>query len=517
MSLRKFKRRRNKGKKSPPGPDPIGLFNLGNQAAARGDRAAAMAAYHKALAVKPDYVEALDNLAVLLDAEGEVVAAVDLLRHSLALKVDNPLARNNLAASLLKLGLHQEALRECRAVLENDSEFIEAHNNLGTILMAMGDKDGSEAAFRKGLALDPHNASILRHLVLCRRYQSIDDPDMEMITAALAKSAAGGLDEMLLRFAAGKISEDCGEYDRAFAFFSRANEIRQGMVSYDRREYQRMIERIIVFFSADFFAKRPALPGLAELDRQPVFIVGMPRSGSTLVEQILASHPQVSGVGENLQVNRMIGQLCRVGKSLAYPEAVKGLSPKLLADAGRAYLDWLCTRVDDGVTLIVDKTLTNHLHLGLLHFLFPGARFIHCERNPLDIAVSLYSLYMPEVIYGGSLEDTAFVYQQESRLFDHWFSLDRGTGDPFILNVAYEELVDDLQGQSRKMVEFLGLDWDERCLDFHRNRRPVNTASAWQVRKPVYRTSVARWKNYADHLAKAAESGGFLETLLNRS
>ncbi len=517
MSLRKFKRRKRKQQGGGITADPVAWFNQGNREFSRGDPVAAIAAYHKALALRPDYIEAMDNLAVVLDQEGEPGAAVDLLRRSLRLAPENQVAENNLAASLLTLGRYREAREHCRAALALAPDYVDAHNNLGTILMAMGDKAGSEAAFRRAVAVDRRNASSWRHLVLCRRYDNLDDPDMAAIAAVLDAAAKGTVDEMMLRFAAGKICDDCGAWDQAFAFFTRANELRQSFNRYDRDEYRHMVDRIVEIFSPDFFSPSRATGG--DGCPRPVFIIGMPRSGSSLVEQVLTTHPAVAGVGENKEINRLISRLAsHAGEP--YPDCVAVADSAALAREGEKYLAWLKGEAgSESFSLVSDKTLTNHLHVGLLRLLFPRARFIHCDRNPLDIAISLYSLYMPEVVYGGSLEDIAFVRQQERRLMDHWLSLDRVFGGkPAIMRVSYEAMVADLEKESRRMLDFLDLPWDAVCLEFHANRRPVNTASAWQVRQPVYTSSVGRWRRYQAHLvSRAGDRGLFSEMIDNYS
>ena len=295
-------------------------------------------------------------------------------------------------------------------------------------------------------------------------------------------------EEIQLRFAIGKYFDDVGNFEQAFDSYRRANELtKHHRLPHDRRQLTQVFESTIGFHSGDWVnrVRHPSNPS-----SRPVFVVGMPRSGTSLAEQILASHPAVFGAGE-----------------IAYWKAVSG---KVAATGGEGQSSdiELCQMADDYLRLlaelsadelrVVDKMPSNFMHLGLIHAALPGARIIHMRRNPIDTCLSIYFQNFHRAhTYANDLEDLAHCYLEYLRIMQHWRAILPADA---MLEVPYEELVADQETWSRRMVEFIGLPWDPACLEFHRTRRSVNTFSKWQVRQKISSASVERWRNYAPFL-----------------
>ena len=303
-----------------------------------------------------------------------------------------------------------------------------------------------------------------------------------------------------MHFALGQYFDAQRVPEQAFAHFDAGNRLHARRHPFDRRVFDARIERIVSRCTRDFFDGRH---DMGDSSQRPLLIVGMPRSGTSLVEQIIASHPQAHGAGELNDIGRMARELpVVVGREKRYPECLNHLEPDAAAMLAQRYLGGLDARAPDA-TRVTDKMPFNMLWLGLIALILPNARVIYCRRNPMDNALSCYfQLFSRGLRFAYDLGDVGHVYRQHERLMAHW-----QTHLPLsMLTVDYEALVSDPESQSRRLIEFTGLDWDDRCLNFHRHARDVRTASVWQVRQPVYQSSLARWKAYEPWLAPLRES-----------
>ncbi|MDH3412537.1 MAG: sulfotransferase, partial [Gammaproteobacteria bacterium] len=307
-----------------------------------------------------------------------------------------------------------------------------------------------------------------------------------------ARTTAGSRGD--LHFALGKINDDCGRYAEAFDHYQKANAERAARIKFDVDAAKAEVTRLMQIFDTGFFNQRSDYGDSSEL---PVFIVGMPRSGTTLVEQILSAHPEVHAAGELMDINELAGGLRRrLSSSADYPECVEKIDAATSRKLAGEYLSGLRRR-DPNALRITDKLPGNYMLLGLIALLLPRARIIYCRRHPLDVALSIYFTdFRAGHHYSYALEHIAAHFSQFTRLMDHW---GRVIPAP-MLEVRYEQVVAEPDAQIRRLLEFLGLDWDARCLEFQKVNRPVHTASAWQVRQPLYASSVARWQRYAQHL-----------------
>ncbi|HWE45956.1 MAG TPA: sulfotransferase, partial [Caulobacteraceae bacterium] len=343
--------------------------------------------------------------------------------------------------------------------------------NLGVARQELGDDATALQAFDRALALDPSSATAWHARSDLKRFTG-GDPDIAAMEAVFARATD---DDALipLAFALGKAWLDAGEIDRAFDFFDAGNAAKRASFRYAVGDDIAMFER-----TAAAFANDDATAG-GFASQLPVFVVGLPRSGTTLVEQILASHPDVRGAGE-----------------LGVLEGVIAATTNLEA-LGRAYVEAV-EPLAQGRKRVVDKMPSNLRHAGLIRRMLPGARIIHCRRDPVDTGLSCYTkLFTGDQPFAYDLAEFGRYYRAYDRLSAHWRAI--LVADRYV-EVQYEDVVSDLETQARRLVAFCGLDWDAACLDFHVTRRSVRTASATQVRRPIYRASVGRWKAYTHRL-----------------
>jgi tetratricopeptide (TPR) repeat protein len=487
--------------------------NLGNALFDLGQLDDAVTSYRRALELKSDYAEAYNNMGSALRDLGRLDDAIASYRHALAIRSDYAEAYANLGNALRDLGQMDAAAASYRQALALTPNFAEAHDNLSVVLRLQGRIAEAEAGCRRALAIEPNRATTLVLLAdlqadkgqfaeaeaLFRRAISIAS-ELPEAWAGIARwrkmtsSDTAWLAEVqriagqrlrprkeaYLRYALGKYFDDVKDFEQAFHHFQRANELAKlHAAKHDRHRLTQAVDRMISAYDHHWRGRTSAN---ATASSCPVFVVGMPRSGTTLTEQILASHPSVFGAGE----------LPFWGAASAMHESCAPLGQ--LADD---YLQLLATLAPEALR-IVDKMPGNFMFLGLIHSALPNARIIHMQRDPIDTCLSIYIQHFQNAhSYTNDLEDLAHYYMQYLRIMKHWRSvLPRDA----LLDVPYEELVDDPQTWSRRMLEFIGLPWDARCLEFHRTERTVITASKWQVRQKISQASIGRWRNYERYI-----------------
>jgi tetratricopeptide (TPR) repeat protein len=438
---------------------PEAHLHLGNSLLALNALYEADAAYRAGLEIAPDHAALLSAHAMAERAVGRLGDAEVSARRALALRPD--------AADTLAL--------------------------LGSLAIDHGRFDEAEELLRKALAIDADLPEALTSLTAVRKMSAADGPWRDAAERVLARGLPVA-HAINLHHALGKYYEDVDERAAAFQQHRMGNELaRRSRFRYDRAEMTQRVTRILGAFDRNSLAA-PLPGGLAS--ELPVFVVGMPRSGTSLTEQILASHPQVHGAGELLYW-------------IFAADAERAAAPERRAatiiELGRAYLEGLATQAPDA-SRIVDKLPVNFRHIGLIHAALPGARFIHLERNALDTCLSIYFQgFSAAHPYATDFGDLAHYYHEYRRLMAHW----RAVLPPqALLELRYEDLVDDPEGWSRRMLAHIGLPWDPRCLEFHRTDRPVLTASNWQVRQPISKGSVGRWRRYEQFIGPLREALG---------
>jgi tetratricopeptide (TPR) repeat protein len=505
--------------------------NLGLILAALGMREEAIASYRRALDLNPGYVEALNNLGTALcdlgyrlEAASLFARAIELdprraeshcnlgnvlveLRrideaagsyaHALALKPDYALAHLSLGAALRQQGRAADAEASCQAALAIEPNSVAALSVLGELRADRGQFAEAEELFQRAIAIDPGFPFSFFSIATHRKMTTQDTAWLQGTEALLAKPLPLR-HEISLRYALGKYFDDVKEYDEAFGNYRQANELtKRYEVTYDRTKLTERVDAIISRFDA---ASMRQWQSLGHSSERPVFIVGMPRSGTTLTEQILASHPAVFGAGELIfwqtafaayEAAALRGHVA--GSPAAGTPAGASLIPRMAHD----YLDALSS-LSGEAQRVVDKMPLNFMNVGLIHAALPRARFIHLRRHPIDTCLSVYFQYFSHLHpYANDFDNLAHFYGEYVRLTDHWRAALPATT---LLEIPYEALVEDQEGWTRRMLEFIGLPWDPKCLDFHQTDRVVITFSKWQVRQKIHSASAGRWRNYEKFL-----------------
>lgn len=449
---------------------------------------------------EPNNPNFLDDLAELYLKLDQADKAVECRRRLLSLvppgRVD---ARLELGAALEDDGRADEAMEQYRIALRTHPYSPQVHLALSGIYEEWGDLSEAESEARAAIRLEPRFPAAHARLATLLRGR-LPDADLDIIERLLAKLDLGRHIRVRLLFGLAHVLDARGDYPRAAACLSEANSLNKDLrraegLIYRPEHNESFVGRLIEAFSSDFF-RRTA--GLGLETRRPVFIFGLPRSGTTLVEQILASHPRIYGAGERLFGRRSFEKLPAVAGRLAPPielvASVDESSLKRLAGEHLAQLNALDLGRYDR---IVDKLPDNYLYIGLLVAMFPNAVFIHCCRDLRDVAVSCWMNDFRNIRWASDLDHIASRFRQYRRLAAHWHRVFPAP----ILRIDYEETVTDLEGTARRLLDAVGLPWDSACLDFHRTRRIVRTASLSQVRQPLYTRSLARWKHYQNELA----------------
>lgn len=469
------------------------LNNFGTVMRDLGRVAAAIDFFQGAVDLRPEQLAARDNLGSSLTQLGRFDEAEDIYRGTVQRNPFHARARIGLAETLQEAGRLDEALavfREALSIRPKDADLL---HGLGVGLMEKGRLDEAADLFRQAVAIQPGMARAWLMLTQVKR-QKERDAELAGMEAQHAKAPPDSLPRMQLAFGLGKANDDLKDYDRAFDYFAEGNAIRRKGINYDPVRTRAEFEAMKTVFDAGFFEKHRPSP---ITDDAPIFIVGMPRSGTTLVEQIVASHPDVYGAGELSILKTAVGKQFPSTMPGGFPWGVADADDADFAEAGRAYLDMLHARYPH-MRHVTDKMPGNFLLIGFIHMMMPKARIIHCARDAVATCLSIYKVHFRGDThrYGYDLGELADFHNLYTDIMAHWHKVLPGV----VHDVRYEDFVADQQGQSRALIDYLGLRWDDAVLSFHETDRPVRTASAAQVRQPMYQGSVDLWKRYGDRL-----------------
>jgi Flp pilus assembly protein TadD len=510
---------------------PEAYNNLGTLLQQDGKPEEAEHAMRKAIQQNPRYVEAHNNLALLLQVQKKDVEALRVLGDALKFAPKNVQTLLITARIQLRRANLPAAEQAARLALQEEPENPEALTVLGQVLHETDRYDEAIEVLEKSLAARPENPEALNFYGVALKSVGRLDEARENILKALKLNDAmygayanlndlvdfsEGVGEELfnrleailesvpnqeaevfipLHFAYAKALDDRGQHEKALTHYIMGGRMKRTQLDYKESDTFGFFDGIREAFPKEVFENRK-FAGLD--DDRPVFIVGMPRSGSTLVEQILASHPDVFGAGEVKYLSKALMQLRDRFPSLPrYPEMAAKLTPAQLEITAKNYQQQLETGAGDAKR-ITDKLLTNYFFLGLINMLFPKAKVINTLRDPVDTCLSGFTkLFKDDMPHSYDLGELGRYYGKYRELMEHW---EKVLPEGFMITVQYEDVVADTEGQARRLIEFLGLPWNDKCVDFHKSDRPVKTASVAQVRKPIYKTSVQRWKKYGDGL-----------------
>jgi len=483
----------------------------------------AIEAYEQVLAFQANDVVTIIKMGRACHAARRWLMSISLYEQALALQPDNADVHRYLGATLQKMGRSEKAIKSFEQALSLRPDYVAVRIELALVLRHLGRAEEALVQLEQGLAVKPDDVDALIMLALTLRqlgqtqlaverleqvlgirptcggayyHISVIQPKQELIPVVeklVSDPALPKSDAIYCHFALGNLFNGEKSFDQAFNHFLRANSLHRETFTYDDEEISRNFDTMIKIYSNGFFQGKRQFGSASTL---PVFIVGMPRSGTTLTEQILSSHALVHGAGE---LDALPGISLSVAKQLKDanpdPEHLAPFFEKIAEEYSAQYLQELTGNCPDAER-VIDKQPGNFANIGLIKALFPNARIIHCQRNPLDNCVSLFFHFFKAFTCSFELTELGRYYSQYQHIMSHWQNLFPGE----IFTVRYEELVVDQERVSKQLIDYLGLEWDEKCIDFHNNERNVMTPSNIQVRQPMYKNSMNRWKLYEKHL-----------------
>ncbi len=457
--------------------DAAAHHDMGIVLYALGRHEEALESLRRAIELEHQFPEAHNNLGNMLWELGRLKEAEVCLRHATALKPEFFIAHNNLGNVLRGLGRQGEAEKHYRLAIELKPDYAEAHDNLGTTLQDLGRAEEAEAHYRRAIGLYPDHAEFYRNLADLKRF-SAQDPLVGQLRRLHDKSR-DETNRMHASFALAKACEDIGEYEEAFSLYEEGNRLRKGMQSYSIEQDRALFERIKIAFDP-----LPKVDPVPSGQVKPILIVGMPRSGTSLVEQILASHSMVFGAGELDILNELMAKHFAQGADCA-------------SKVAKEYLEEIAS-ISPGRSHVTDKMPQNFRWLGFLLSANPEVRIIHTLRDPVATCWSIFKTYFPAKGLGFAfdLKEMAEYYRMYLDLMNFWHERFPGR----IHDLDYERLTENQEEETRKMLDYCGLPWEKGCLEFEKTQRAVKTASALQVRQKLYRGSSEAWRKFDPYL-----------------
>ncbi len=469
-------------------------FERGIHCKRTGDSVGALNAFRHSIKLNSRVAAPWIGLGQLLDTNSQFDDARECFKHATQAEPNHLMARIKLANSHKNLGYVEQSEQEYKHALNIDPNSEAAYFGLGQLYEDLGQPERAATAYRQVLTLDPSKKEALASLLGLSRHLNINQ---EIIQAENELERLPLREKALVGYGLGKAYDQQKQYDNAFNAYSIANSARKELAgSFNRKAFDARIEKMIELFSRNFFEARKAWGNPSQ---QPVFIVGLPRSGTTLTEQIISSHPSCFGAGElNVLTDLATGTPDRLGNAnTSWPFCAPDLNETQIASLAQEYLEQSQLRAPENTSRVVDKQPLNFWHLGLIAIALPNARIIHCKRDIRDCGFSIFSQnFNVQQHWSTDLDDIAYYWQGYKRLMQHWSSVTNLK----IVDLDYEYTVSNLNSSATSLLEFLDLPWDEQVLSFHENERAVQTPSRWQVRQPVYKSSMARWQRYESHI-----------------
>ncbi len=504
------------------------LRNLGDTLRMRGDYSLAIDKYTQAVQLDPKDATIQNSLGITSSMQGNLEEAISYFQRAVEINPSFPEAENNLANALSSARRYAEAIKHVGKAIRLRPDFANAHLTLGNIYKLQGKNDQAISEYRLAAKADPKSAIVqqglgsaltdaghfseaVTHLENALKlnpnlfviYQNLmalavqekykfSDQQLDKIRKLIVDDRLRATDAARLHFAMGSLLDKQADYEQAMHHFQQANDVQKQLLAssenaFSPRNHALYVDEIIEAFDTAFMRNAPSSTFES---KRPVFVVGMPRSGTTLVEQIIASHPEARGVGERADIAQLSESLA-CSMELPYPACMRKVDQKELLALANRYEQGV-SELATGASRIVDKMPDNFLYLGLIAMLFPGAHIIHCCRNPLDVCLSCYRSDFGSVTWAWTLEDIGNYFAEYRRLMTHW----REVLPLTIHDVTYEELVGQHRRETEKLIAACGLSWNDACLDFHKGNRTVQTLSRVQVRQPIYQSSLERWRHY---------------------
>lgn len=481
--------------------DVAALRMLAELTARLGHNEEASSLLAQCLELAPSFDAARFNHALVLHRSNHPEAALRELERLLAVAADHPGYLNLKAAVLCRVGDYEPAIHIYADLLQRDPRHPRVWMSYGHALKTAGHTERAIVAYRRGLALAPSCGEIWWSLANLKTFRFSED-DLATMLRESARAPLSEDDRLHLEFAIGKALEDAGEYERSFRHYATGNAIRRGQLRYEADDTSKRVRHIRQRYTREFFEARA---GWGSEARDPIFIVGLPRAGSTLIEQILSSHSQVEGtmeLPEITSITRELRERADADSAMRYHEALSTLDAAALRDLGERYLAHTRIQRKTSAPLFIDKMPNNFLHIGLIHLMLPNARIIDARRHPLACCFSGFKQHFARgQSFSYSLQDIGRYYRDYVALMAHFDEVLPGR----VHRVIYENMVDDTEGEVGRLLDYCGLPFETSCLQFFQNARPVRTASSEQVRQPIYREGIDHWRNFAPWLAPLEE------------
>jgi tetratricopeptide (TPR) repeat protein len=472
---------------------PITHYNLGSLYHALGEYSSAISYYTRAIQLNPEYIEAYVGLGRSYRSSGEAAEAIKC--YDIAINLDSNCveAYSNKARALLTHARYDEALESYKTALSLDPDNEEIKCSIAAFLERKGEYDTARSMINALIEHNPYNKYVsIAYGAISRKFDERDRAINNMKTALLDPKLSP-TDRSDIHYVLGKLYDDLSDFDNAFENFKSANDLLPFKLDYDA--LSNSVNKLKSVFSAE---KLKAYSKNTNPSDKPIFIVGMPRSGTTLVEQIIASHPNVYGAGELPYISDLARNLfIRLGSDVHFPDNVRIITPDIAERMANEYIQ-LATIYNPDCIKVTDKMPHNFRLLGLIELLFPNAKIVHCTRNPIDTCLSIYvNSFVSTHPYATDLKNIGVYYTDYyQQIMSHW----KSASSLDIKEISYEKLIDNQEEMSRELIMFCGLDWNDNCLSFHKTRRNVATLSYDQVRQPIYKKSRERWRNYEKHL-----------------
>jgi len=458
----------------------------------------------RCLELAPGFTAARHNYAVVLHRQAKSVDALREVERLLGGDRHNPGYRSLQAAALARLGEYERSIATYAGLLADYPGQPKLWMSQGHALKTAGRQAESIEAYRRSIELEPSLGEAYWSLANLKTYR-FAPAEIEAMRTQLARTGLGAEDRLHLHFALGKATEDAGDHAAAFAHYAEGNRLRRATLAYDADETTALVRRAQALFTPDFFACRRGSGAPAP---DPIFVVGLPRSGSTLVEQILASHPAVEGTMELPDLLGLVRELSgrtRRSEPSKYPDALAELGPEALRALGERYLAQTRIQRKTDKAFFIDKMPNNWAHVGLIQLILPNARIVDTRRHPLSCCFSAFKQHFARGQgFTYSLEDVGRYYRDYAALMTHFDSVLPGR----VHRVIYERMVEDTEAEIRRLLAHCGLEYDERCLHFYENDRAVRTASSEQVRSPIFRDAVDHWRHYEPWLGPLRQALG---------
>jgi tetratricopeptide (TPR) repeat protein len=446
----------------------------------------------RCLELAPGFLAARHNYAMVLHRRNKTVEALAQIDKVLAREPNNPGYRNLKAAILARVGDYDRAIKLYAEILAEYPQHAKVWMSYGHALKTAGQQSDCVAAYRRCIALSPEMGEAYWSLANLKTFR-FTVADLDTMRAQLERTDIGDEDRFHFDFAMGKALEDAGDYAASFRHYAQANERRRRGIRYEASDLSEHVRRSKEVLTEDFFRARA---GVGSNAPDPIFVVGLPRAGSTLIEQILSSHPLVEGTMELpdvMSIARGLGERKTRAEISKYPDVLTSLDAAEFREFGERYLSQTRIQRKSNAPYFIDKMPNNFEHVGLIHLMLPNARIIDARRHPLGCCFSGFKQHFARgQFYSYSLEDLARYYRDYAELMAHFDAVLPGR----VHRVIYESMVEDTEAEIRRLLDYCGLPFDERCLRFYENDRAVRTASSEQVRRPIFKDGVDQWRHY---------------------